>query len=49
MLRERARDGRLSCAEAMGIARELGVPRKEVGQAANELSIKITDCQLGCF
>ncbi len=48
-LRQRARGGRLACAAALALARELGVPPQEVGRAANELGIKITDCQLGCF
>jgi len=28
---------------------ELGVAPLAIGQAANRLGIKITDCQLGCF
>jgi len=48
-LRRRAAGGRLPCAAALAIAEELGVARPEVGRAANQLGIKITDCQLGCF
>jgi len=48
-VRRRAQDGRLPCAVAFAIAEELGVPRIQVGQAADEQGIKITDCQLGCF
>jgi len=48
-LARRARDGRLPCAAAFAIAEELGVPRLQVGQAADELGVKIVDCQLGCF
>ncbi len=48
-LRQRARDGRLPCATAFAIAEELGIPRIRVGQAADELGIRISDCQLGCF
>ena len=48
-LRQRARGGRLACATALALARELGVSPQEVGRAANELGIKISDCQLGCF
>lgn len=42
-------DGKLSCAVAFQIAKEIGVSLREVGEAANKLSIKISRCQLGCF
>lgn len=44
-----AADGRLTCPEARRIADEAGVAPKEVGQACNELKIKISGCALGCF
>jgi len=37
------------CAAAFAIAEELGLPRLAVGRAADELGLKISDCQLGCF
>ncbi len=46
---KKAKDGKLSCAEARQLAERLGLPYKEVGTAADELGIKIKDCQLGCF
>ncbi len=46
---KRAVNGRLSCAVARKIAEEFAIPYKEIGNAANELGIKIADCQLGCF
>ncbi len=42
-------DGRLPCAQAFRIAKKLKVAPKEVGDAANQLNIKISSCQLGCF
>ncbi len=42
-------DGRLTCAAARKLAEDLGLSYKEVGSAADELGIKIKDCQLGCF
>ncbi len=48
-IRKRVKDNRLPCAVARNIARELSVSYKEVGKAANELQVKITDCELGCF
>ncbi len=42
-------DGRLSCGQAWAVAEQLQVPRKVIGEAANQLKIKIKACQLGCF
>ena len=42
-------DGKLPCAMAFKIAQELGITPRKVGDAANELEIKIASCQLGCF
>jgi hypothetical protein len=42
-------DGRLPCAAARRLAEEFGLPYKDIGAAADELGIKIKDCQLGCF
>ncbi len=41
--------GKLPCAVALEIARELKVSPLEVGKTVNKLSIKICNCQLGCF
>lgn len=46
---EVASEGRLSCKEAFKIASELECETSRVGQACNELKIKIINCQLGCF
>jgi len=48
-LKVRAVDGRLTCPAARKIAEELKVPFGEVGRAADELKIKISNCELGCF
>ena len=48
-IRRRASDGQLPCAAALKLADDLGVPRRDVGEAANALGVKIVDCQLGCF
>ena len=49
MLKERAIDARITCTAARMIAEELSVSYSEVGNAANELKIKIKNCELGCF
>ncbi len=48
-VREREKDGKITCSEARKVAEELGVPYEEVGEVCNELRIKIVACELGCF
>ncbi|MDY6967122.1 MAG: hypothetical protein SVR08_00500 [Spirochaetota bacterium] len=45
----KAKDGRITCKDARQIADELGIDNLEVGKKINELKIKITKCELGCF
>ncbi|MGE5173853.1 MAG: hypothetical protein ACM3MD_08490 [Betaproteobacteria bacterium] len=40
---------RLSCEKAHELSRTLGVSLQEIGALCNELHIKISACQLGCF
>ena len=44
-----AEGGSLSCATANQLAQEMGVAPQEIGEMANQLGLRITDCQLGCF
>jgi len=46
---KKAVEGRVNCHEARKLAEDLGVTYAEVGRAANELKLKITNCELGCF
>ena len=39
----------LPCRTAFQIARKAEVPLHTVGDTADDLSVRITDCQLGCF
>ena len=48
-LKEAAREGKIPCAMAFKIAKECSVSTKEIGNLLNQLKIKITGCQLGCF
>jgi hypothetical protein len=48
-IRTASAGGRLSCERAHELAKELKVPLGEIGSVCNELKIKITACQLGCF
>jgi len=40
---------KISCPVARKLAEELKVPPKLIREAANDLKIKITACELGCF
>lgn len=42
-------EGELPCASAFRIAQRLGVDPLEVGQAADELGVRLSKCQLGLF
>ena len=42
-------DGRLPCAVAFKIGRKFKVSPRKVGDMANRLNVKISNCQLGCF
>ena len=42
-------NGKLPCAVAFKIAEEMRVVPRAVKEAADEIDIKISTCQLGCF
>ncbi len=44
-----SKDGRIPCPLARRLAEEEGLSYKEIGDILNELKIKITNCELGCF
>jgi len=46
---ERLKDGRLPCADAWKIAKDLGIRKMEVSSACQTLGIKISSCQIGAF
>lgn len=48
-VRQAATGNRITCTAARGLAAELEVPVRLIGQACNELGIKIVACELGCF
>jgi hypothetical protein len=48
-IRKKAVNGRLPCPAARKIAQELSVSFREIGKTADQLKVKITDCELGCF
>ncbi len=48
-VRTSLKEGYLSCLVAWSIAEKYRVPRIAVGEIADRLGIRITDCQFGCF
>ena len=48
-LHKASKENRILCSSALAIAKSLGISAGEVGKAANNLEIKISKCQLGCF
>ncbi len=48
-LRASSPGNRLTCEKAHALAKELNVTLQELGGLCNELKIKISECQLGCF
>jgi hypothetical protein len=48
-IKKRAKDGKLACALCFKIAEEFGISNKEMGEILNEMKVKISHCQLGCF
>jgi len=44
-----APEGKITCPAAFRLAEELRLSRRELGELLDELKIKITQCQLGCF
>ncbi len=48
-LLKKSRGGKLPCPVCLKMAEDFGISRKEMGKILNELKIKISHCQLGCF
>lgn len=48
-LRQVAKEGELSCAQAMEFARNHKVPLKKMKYLTDFFKIRLKSCQLGCF
>lgn len=46
---EAAPQKKITCTQAREIAARLGVEIRLVGEACNQLGVKIMACELGCF
>ena len=49
LIREKSQNDRLTCPQAMEIANKAGIEFSDIGKMLDEMKIKITSCQLGCF
>jgi alanyl-tRNA synthetase len=49
VIKEKSKEGKLPCALCFKIADDFGISRDEMGKILNEMKIKISQCQLGCF
>ena len=41
--------GKIPCVQCFQLAEEFGISKKEMGDILNEMEVKISHCQLGCF
>lgn len=48
-LEAEAKNGKIACKTALELAQKLGCDPSKVGEAANEMKIKVVGCSLGCF
>ena len=49
VIKEKAKEGKLPCAVCFKIAEDFEISKKEIGKILNEMKIRISQCQLGCF
>ncbi len=48
-IKEKSKNGKIPCAVCFQIAEDFGISKREMGKILNEMSVKIGQCQLGCF
>jgi hypothetical protein len=44
-----AANGKANCRQLLDLARRTGTSPREIGRLCNEMNIRISNCQLGCF
>jgi hypothetical protein len=45
----KSKGGKIPCAMCFKLSEEHGISKHELGKILNEMKIKISQCQLGCF
>jgi hypothetical protein len=48
-IQEKVKGGKIPCPVCFKIAEDFGISRKEMGKILNEMKVKVSQCQLGCF
>ena len=48
-IQSQAIDGKVSCKAMLDLAEKAETPAKQIGEICNDLDIKVSACQLGCF
>jgi hypothetical protein len=48
-IKKKAKDGKLPCVLCFKIGEDFGISKREMGNILNEMKVKISQCQLGCF
>jgi len=48
-IRQEAHDGKAPCKVLLALAERTGAPTREIGRLCNEMDIRVSTCQLGCF
>lgn len=48
-VRAKGADGSVTCPVLRKLAEDMGVPYKVAGAAADEVGVKVHNCDLGCF
>ena len=49
VIKEKAIGGKLPCVVCFKIAEDFKISKNKMGEILNEMKIKISQCQLGCF
>jgi len=48
-IQAKAADGKVACKAMLELAQQTDTPSRRIGEICNEMDIKISACQLGCF
>ena len=49
VINKKSKAGKLPCSVCFKMAEDFGISRREMGKILNEMKVKISQCQLGCF
>ena len=49
VIKSQAVDGKVSCKAMLDLADQAETTSQQIGEICNELDIKVSACQLGCF